>query len=121
MGKPSFHVFVGIKGPFVEEDLNKLPLQLRKSYSLCPEWGGEKSIFHELEFDSFHLGLQDTADPGEYVGFGVCVFGQWYDGETEFSIDIQGIESTRQKVTTLFSQLNISAKVDVFCFAGYNS
>ncbi len=124
MSKPSFTVFVGIKGEFSEEDYAKLPSELRKAYSPCPEWDlGEEIIIDGLEFDSFDLGRDDTADPGEYVGFGVHIFGQWYDsGATCFALDeLQTIESVRQKMTTLFDQWKLDAKVEVFCFAGYNS
>ncbi len=124
MSKPSFTVFVGIKDELSEEDFAKLPLELRKAYSLCPEWDpGEDIIIGELEFDSFDLGRDDTADPGEYAGFGVHIFGEWYDsGVSDFSIDQLGsIESVRQKMTILFDQWKLDAKVGVFCFAGYNS
>lgn len=124
MGKPSFTVFVGIRGEFSEGDLAKLPPNLRKAYSPCPEWDpGEEIIVEGLEFDSFDLGREDTADPGEYVGFGTHIFGQWYDsGASAFAVDkLQSIELVRQKMATLFDQLNLDAKVGVFCFAGYSS
>ena len=80
MGKPSFTVYVGIKGGFSKRDLAKLPSDLRKAYSLCSEWDPSEEITIEgLEFKSFDVGRDDTADPGEYVGFGVHIFGQWYD------------------------------------------
>lgn len=124
MSKPSFTVFVGIKGEFSKEDFAKLPLNLRKAYSQCPEWDpGEEIRIRGLEFDSFDLGRDDNADPGEYVGFGVRVFGHWYDsGATNFDLsEFQAIKSVCQKMTALFKQWKLDAKVKVFCFAGYNS
>ncbi len=124
MSKPSFTLYVGIKDEFSEEDFAKLPPDLRKAYSPCPEWDpGEKIVVEGLEFDSFNLGHDDTADPGEYVGFGTHIFGQWYDsGVSAFAVDQLGsIESTRQKMVALFDQWKLDAKVGVLCFAGYNS
>ncbi len=124
MAKPSFTVFVGIKSEFSEADLAKLPLELRKAYSQCSEWNpGEEIVIDGIEFDSFDLGRDDTADPGEYVGFGVHIFGQWYDSRiSDFTInELESTESVRQKMVDLFNQWKLDAKVGVFCFAGYNS
>jgi len=124
MGKPSFTVFVGVSDKFSVEDIAKLPPNLRKAYSLCSEWEpGEEIIVEGLRFNSFDRGRDDTADPGEYAGFGTVIFAQQYDrGAPAFNDDeLKSIESVHQKVAALFNQLGLDVEVRVFCFPGYNS
>lgn len=122
MSYPTFTVFVGIKDEFSETDLTKLTPDLRKAYSECPDWDpGEDIIVEGLSFESFDRGRDGTSDPGEYVGFGVQIFGHWYNnGASTFSIEELGwIEETKQRMEALFERLNLDAEVGVFCFTGY--
>ena len=120
MGKPSFTVFVGTNRVFSDEDFARLPKELRRAYSLCDEWEpGEEVIVDGLEFESFDLGRDDTADPGGYVGFGVQIFGHWYDSgvstfDTKDVESIKAVELVCQRVKALFDQCKLSADVGVF-------
>lgn len=120
MGKPSFTVFAGVND-LSPTDIEKLGPELRKAYARCDEYDASVVTVNGLKFSSFDLGRSDTADPAEFAGFGVHVYGEWYStGVIPFVLeDFAQAGETVQKVQKIFDDLGLQVGVKLLCFCGY--
>ncbi len=121
--KPCFVMFAGVdERGLTDEDLAKLPPEIRPAYSQCDDWNpGVNVVVEGLEIESFDFGRHDTDDPGHFAGFGVAITRGWGDAETQ-EVDEEKIhkrEAVRKKLQALFDRYQLSVKVRILQFAGY--
>ena len=124
MAKPAYYVFVGVdENGFSEEDKNKLPEMIRRIYDFEIVSLHSEGKIDGVEFKRFDRGKPDTFDPGEFAGFGVAVYQEWFDsGTTQFTPKtvLRQTKDTLEKVERIWEEWGLSVKPEVLCFCSWN-